>query len=115
MITMSEESLVDYAKDKLNWEADKEYFLSFVGMAVLNPDYEEYVGGSGRLEIDELGHDGDEAYAYTDLEVRYLTKNREELIEFKEQWDLKEITGEELLEVIESIENNFRDGFNEEK
>lgn len=102
-------------KDRLNWEPDHTYLLSFVGMAVANPEYEEYVGGGGRLEIDKLGEEGNEEYAYTDLEISYLTKKREELNEFREKWDLEEVTGEKLEEIIEIVQEKFHDGYEEQE
>jgi hypothetical protein len=79
-------------------------------MGVVNPEYEEYVGGGGRLEIDDMT----EQSPYSDLEISYLTKDREGLYEFREQYDMERVDGETLEEVVNTIFDQFRDGYDDQ-
>lgn len=103
--------MIDTWKERLGWQPDHEYFLSFIGMGVVNPEYEEYVGGGGRIEI----NDETEPSPYSDLEINYLTKKRDKLNEFREQWDFEVVDGEQLEEIMEKVEQDFRDGYQEKE
>lgn len=96
-------------KERLDYDPDHEYFLSFVGMGVVNPDYEDYIGGGGRLEIDDVTEES----PYSDLEIGYLTKKRDELNEFRDQYDFEVVDGETLEEVVNTIFDQFRDGYDD--
>jgi hypothetical protein len=101
--------MINKWKERLNWEPDHEYFLSFVGMGVVNPNYEDYVGGGGRLEID----DETEPSPFSDLEINYLTKKTDKLNEFRKKWDFETVNGEQLEEIMKIITEKFRDGYQE--
>ncbi len=63
-------------------------FISFIEEAVLNSNYYGYIGG--RIEVqrsnDQLPSE----------EIRFFTKNTEEFYEFRDRWDMKEVTEEQL-------------------
>ncbi len=73
-------------------------FISFIEEAVLNSNYTGYI--AGRIEID-----------YPDAlfpgEIRFLTKNIEEYGKFRDEWDFKEVTQEELTEIRRIVKEKF--------
>ena len=77
------------------------FFLSFVNEAIMNSDYEGYTGG--RIEVHKYG-DGS---PYADGEIRYLTQNREDFFEFRDEFDFAHITLEKLKEVKKIVKENF--------
>jgi len=70
------------------WKTSKKYFLSFIEEAVLNPDYEGYVGG--RVEISETGEE------YAKEEIRFFTNKLSDFWRVRDEWDFKEVTAGQL-------------------
>jgi len=69
------------------WKS-KKFFLSFIEEAVLNPDYEGYVGG--RVEISETGEE------YAKEEIRFFTNKLSDFWRVRDEWDFKEVTAGQL-------------------
>ena len=67
---------------------NKKFFLSFIEEAVLNPDYEGYVGG--RVEISETGEE------YAKEEIRFFTNKLSDFWRVRDEWDFKEVTAGQL-------------------
>lgn len=75
--------------------------LSFVREAVMNSDYEDYIGG--RVEVwTEESH-------YAEEEIRFFTKNKEDFFEFREKWDLKDIDEETYEKLKRKIKGEFQE------
>jgi len=66
----------------------KNIFISFIEEAVMNPEYQGYIGG--RIEV---SHPGDH---YPSEEIRFFTNNTERFYTFREKWDWKKITNDDL-------------------
>lgn len=77
------------------------YFLSFVGEAVMNPKYADYIGG--RLEVYGAKTDNEIE------EVRYFTKDRQGFMDFADIWDFKEVTASQLNEIKKIIKTRYYD------
>jgi len=74
-------------------------FISFIEECIMNPDYYDYVGG--RIEVSKLGN------YFASEEIRFFTKNVEEFYNFREKWDMKEITKGELEEIRQTVKEHF--------
>lgn len=81
---------------------NKNIFISFVEEAVLNPDYQGYVGG--RVEVQHPG-DG----AYPSEEIRFFTKNVECFYAFRDGWDMNDITLSQLEYLRRIIQNEYNE------
>jgi len=64
-------------------------YISFVEEMILNPDYTGYIGG--RVEVHHPEDRG-----YHSEEIRFFTKNIEEFSIFRDEWDMRDVTNEEL-------------------
>ena len=80
----------------------KKYFISFVEECVLNPDFAGCIGG--RVEITW------EDDNWPCAELRFLTKKIEQFEQFREQWDFKVVTQDELGRIEASLKTMFNDG-----
>ena len=78
------------------------YFLNFIEEGILNPAFVRCIGG--RVEVTRRGQ------TWPFIELRFLTRKLEQFEQFCEQWDMKNITGEELYRVEASLEMIFQDG-----
>ena len=78
------------------------YFLNFIEEAIQNPDVAGYVGG--RVEVTRKGGH------WPFMELRFLTRKVEQFEAFREEWDFKWVSGEELDRVEASLEMVFNDG-----
>ena len=67
---------------------NKKFFLSFIEEAVLNPDYEGYVGG--RVEISETGEE------YAKEEIRFFTNKLSDFYRLRDELDFKEVSAGKL-------------------
>lgn len=74
------------------------HFLSFVDEAVMDPRYEGYV--AGRIEVW-----GDGLWAT--WEIRYFTPNGPEFYDFREKWDFKDVTDEQIAAVERRVAKEF--------
>lgn len=76
----------------LQKEISREYsmiYISFVEEAVMNPKYEGYIGG--RIEVYD-----DKDSGYSSEEIRFFTKDIDGFNTFRDEWDMKDVTPEEL-------------------
>jgi len=64
-------------------------YISFIEEAVLNPEYQGYIGG--RIEVYD-----DKDKGYSSEEIRFFTKGVEEFNIFRNEWDMRDVTNEEL-------------------
>lgn len=79
----------------------KKYLVSFIEEGIFNPEYKDYVGG--RVEV----YAPDKQYDIE--EIRFLTK-RKDWYDYREKWDLKEVTEKQLTELRRTIEEKYRGG-----
>jgi len=77
------------------------YHLSFVEEAVMNPDYEGYIGG--RVEI----HDNESEYAIE--EIRFFTKKTYEFRKFRDVWDFEYVNEVMLNRLRRKIEGEYNE------
>ena len=76
------------------------YFINFVEYAIMNPQY--YGNVAGRIEV----HDNDDDYnPYAEREIGYLIKDTTDYYLFRERWDFKDISEDELAEMEEELED----------
>lgn len=76
-------------------------FISFVEECIMNPDYQEYRGG--RIEVSKPNDH------YPSEEIRFFTKNVEDFYEFREKWDMKEVSKKELNSIRTIVKEKFYD------
>ena len=74
------------------------YFISFIEEGIFNPKYLEYVGGRIEVFID--------SEQYNIEEIRFFTKDKG-WYEFREKWDFKDITKEELEEIRKIVKEKY--------
>ena len=70
------------------WKSKVRFFLSFIEEAVLNPDYEGYVGG--RVEVTKAGED------YASEEIRFFTNKLSDFYRLRDELDFKEVSAAQL-------------------
>lgn len=75
------------------------YFVSFVEEGIFDPKYENYAGG--RVEI----YSPKEQYAIE--EVRFFTIRDDKWNDYRDRWDFKDVTKEQLSELKKTIKKNF--------
>ncbi|RPI50038.1 MAG: hypothetical protein EHM49_09075 [Deltaproteobacteria bacterium] len=63
-------------------------FISFIEEMVLNPAYQDYIGG--RIEVSRQGD------AYPFQEIRFFTKDVKGFHAFRDAWDMLNITKKDL-------------------
>jgi hypothetical protein len=68
--------------------AAKKWYLSFVEEAILNKDYEGFIGG--RVEATGTGSD------YPDEEIRFFTNKLSDWYRLRDQYDLCEVGAKDL-------------------
>ena len=73
-------------------------FLSFIEEFGCNPDYYEHI--FGRVEVW-----GNGAYAYR--EIRFLTRDREAFLDFRERWDFRCVTDKRLAWIEQVVKERF--------
>ncbi len=78
----------------------KTYFISFVEefWTDIDPKYKDYV--VGRVEVYDDEHD------YDIDEIRFLT-NKKSWYKFRDRWDFKDVTEEELESIRKTIESKY--------
>ena len=64
------------------------YYISFIEECIQNPKYLEYTGG--RIEVFENGS------PYAIEEIRWFTKDIDIFREFRDKWDMKEVSKRQL-------------------
>lgn len=64
------------------------YFINFVEEGIMNPDYAGFIGGRIEIYNDFEQYDIDE--------YRFLTKDIERFYRFRDRWDFKDVTKEQL-------------------
>jgi len=77
----------------------KNIFINFVEEAVLNPDYEGYIGG--RIEVSRLG----EFYPYE--EIRFFTKDIEGFNRFRDKCDMQEVSQKRLRQIRDIVNEKW--------
>lgn len=75
------------------------YFVSFIEEFVMNPPYPSYI--MGRIEV----YKQDEPYAFD--EIRFFTRKVRKFNEFREIWDMKEITKRELISIEQTVKRDY--------
>jgi len=73
------------------------YFLSFVEEAVMNPNYEGYVGG--RIEVYDNGSDN----PYAIEEIRFFTKKLSAYHKLRDRYDFEDVTAKGLERLRKAI------------
>ncbi len=76
-------------------------YISFIEEAVLNPDYQGYIGG--RIEV----HRPEDSYCLR--EIRFFTKDITGFNTFRDQWDMKDITAKELDTIKNTVKEKWLD------
>lgn len=74
-------------------------YVSFIEECIMNSKYFEYI--TGRIEV---YNEADE-YAYD--EIRFLTKKRKEFMKFREKWDMRYISAEQLISIEKTVKERF--------
>lgn len=74
-------------------------YISFVEECIMNPKYLEYA--AGRIEV------YNESDEYACDEIRFFTKRRKEFMEFREKWDMRYISPEQLVEIEKTVKEQF--------
>ena len=64
-------------------------YISFIEEAVMNPKYQGCI--AGRIEVYDDRNEG-----YSSREIRFFTRDIDEFNIFRDEWDMKEVTYEEL-------------------
>lgn len=77
----------------------KNIFISFIEEGIMNPKYHGFVGG--RIEVHRREDKG-----YHSEEIRFFTDEVEKFEAFREEYDMKEITKEEL-KAIKAVVNLY--------
>ena len=75
-------------------------FVSFVEEAVLNPEYEGYIGG--RIEV-RLPED----IAFHSEEIRFFTSHIKDFYRFRDTWDMRYVTEEQLNTIRDVVKEKF--------
>jgi hypothetical protein len=75
------------------------YSISFTEEGIMNPKYQDHIGGRMEVFVE------DEPYNIE--EVRFLTTKKKEFNELREEWECKEVSQKELDELRDIIKNNF--------
>jgi hypothetical protein len=79
----------------------KKFFLNFVEEAVMNPNYEGYIGG--RVEVfDEPSEDG-----HAIEEIRFFTNKQSEFYYFRDKWDFETVDKQTLNAIRQAIKEKF--------
>ena len=73
-------------------------FVSFVEEAILNPQYEGFIGG--RIEI---SYPGDH---YPSKELRFFTKDKG-FYKFRDKWDMKNVSMSELHLIEKTVREKY--------
>ncbi len=74
-------------------------YISFIEECIMNSKYFEY--RTGRIEV----YTESEEYAYD--EIRFFTKKRKEFMEFREEWDMRYISAEQLISIEKTVKEQF--------
>jgi len=74
------------------------YFISFIEECIMNPKYLRYIGG--RIEVYRNDYD------YASEEIRWFTKELKKFRAFRDEWDMKDVT-EEQLKKVKKIAQGF--------
>jgi hypothetical protein len=72
------------------------YLISFVEEAVMNPQWDGYIGG--RIEVTPDGS----PFGHASEEIRFFTKKTDEFYLFRDQYDFKDVD-ETTLNLIRKI------------
>jgi hypothetical protein len=75
------------------------YSISFTEESVMNPKYHDYIGG--RMEVYV------ENEPFNVEEVRFFTKDIKGFNKFREKWECKDVSQEELDKLKDIITNSF--------
>ena len=74
--------------------------VSFVEEFIFDPAYADYV--AGRIEVY-----GDGPYA--EREIRFFTKRTDEFYEFRDKWDLKDLTEKQLKRFEREVQERYQE------
>jgi hypothetical protein len=75
------------------------FFVSFIEEAIMNSEYEDYVGG--RVEI------WNDNYEFDIVEIRFFTKNPS-FYEFRNKWDFKNVNTKQLDFIEKTIKDKYQ-------
>ena len=78
---------------------NKKYFLSFVEECIMNPLYQDYLGG--RIEVYEEGE------PFATKEIRFFTRSVRKFSDFREYWDMRNVSVKELKIVEAEVARSF--------
>ena len=76
-------------------------FISFIEECIMNPKYEGFRGG--RIEVSFP------ADHYPSEEIRFFTKNVKDFYDFRELWDMTEVSEEELNLIRNTVKKLYND------
>jgi hypothetical protein len=79
------------------------YFVSFVGEAVMNRDFADYI--AGRTEVTPSVS----VTGYPTEEIRWLTKRVDEFEAFRDKWDFKDVNQKTLDMIRDTTARKFCD------
>ena len=74
--------------------------VSFVGESIFDPALADYIGG-------RIGVYGDGQYA--EREIRFFTKRRDEFYQFRDYWDLRDLTEEQLAQFEREVQERYQE------
>lgn len=77
-------------------------YLSFVEEAVMNPKYEDWIGG--RVEI----WDDETVRSYAEREIRFITPKREDFRQFRNVWDFQHVNDQILKHLERKITKEYQ-------
>lgn len=82
-------------------QKEKPYFISFVEYGIMNRKYmDTHVGG--RIEVF-----GPKSQGYAQEEIGYFTDKKDRYLAFRDQWDFKWVTEDELNYIKDYILSHF--------
>ena len=79
----------------------KNIWLSFVEEMMMNPKFRDYVGG--RVEV----WNRKSTNGWAEREIRFFAPRTDEWYAFRDKWDFRDITPDQLKEIEQIIEDNF--------
>lgn len=75
------------------------YFLSFVEECIMNPLYQDYIGG--RIEVYEKGE------PFATKEIRFFTRSVNKFRDLRNEWDMKHVTVDGLKILEDEISERY--------
>lgn len=78
---------------------EKKYWLNFIEEGIMNPLANEYIGG--RIEVFDYDHEFDID------EIRFFTKKVAEFNKFRNKYELKDVTSDELNNIKQTVAERY--------